>query len=154
MRTLIKKILRETSNNKLKTEFLNMGVEGAKQLGVSPTDYINIVFDGDVISHVSHFLNPLLHLDKSGRWYMYNGDGPLQGGVFEYVVSPGVFKKIGNDYIYNPSNKDIIRTVWIYQKKYDYIMKFMDEGSLTRFLNEYYNLFFHKIVPQKEVNFG
>ena len=143
MRTLIKKILRETSNNKLKTEFLNMGVQDAKQLGVSPTDYINIVFDGDVVSYVSHFLNDLLHLNiySSGKLYMHDGDGPFQGTVFEYQK-------------YKPFNEDIRRIVVIPKKKYDYIMKFMNEETLTEFLNEYYDLYFDKIVPQKEVNFG
>jgi hypothetical protein len=143
MKLLIKKILRETSNKKLKTEFLNMGVEGAKELGVSPTDYINIVFDGDVVSYVSHFLNDLLHLNiySSGKLYMHNGDGPFRGTVFEYQK-------------YKPSNEDVRRIVVIPKPKYDYLMKFMDKETLTEFLNEYYNLFFDKIVVVSEHNFG
>jgi hypothetical protein len=143
MKTLIKKILRETSNKKekLKSELLNIGVQDAKRFGVTPTDYINIVFDGDVVSYVSHFLNPLLHLDKSGRLYMYNGYGPFQGTVFEYHVRKLFYQNVR-------------RVLFIPKKKYDYIMKFMDEETLTEFLNEYYELYFDKIVPQKEVNFG
>jgi hypothetical protein len=143
MRELIKKILKETSSKKLKSEFLNMGVEGAKRLGVSPTDYLNIVFDGDVVSYVSHFLNPLLHLNiySSGKLYMHDGDGPFQGTVFEYDVR-------------KPFNQNVRRVLLIPKKKYDYIMKFMNEETLTEFLNEYYELYFDKIVPQKEVNFG
>jgi hypothetical protein len=33
-------------------------------------------------------------------------------------------------------------------------MKFMNEETLTEFLNEYYDLYFDKIVVQKETNFG
>lgn len=143
MRILIKKILRETSNKKLKSEFLNMGVEGAKRLGVSPTDYLNIVFDGDVVSYVSHSLNDLLHLNiySSGKLYMHDGDGPFRGTVFVYDV-------------HKPFNKNVRRILFIPKTKYDYIMKFMNEETLTEFLNEYYDLYFDKIVVEKETNFG
>lgn len=120
-----------------------MGVEGAKKLGVSPTEYISIVFDNDIVSYVSHFLNNLLHLDiySSGKLYMFNGDGPFQGTVFEYKV-------------YKPYNERIQRIVSIPKNKYDYIMKFMDEESLIEFLNEYYELYFDRIVVERETNFG
>lgn len=139
----MKYLITESQHNKLKYEFLDMGVEKAKRLGVTPTDYINIVFDGDVVSYVSHFLNDLLNLDiySSGRTYMFNGNGPFQGTVFEYQT-------------YKPLNKDVRRILLIPKTKYDYIMKFMDEESLSEFLNEYYELYFDKIVVQKEYNFG
>jgi hypothetical protein len=134
-------LITESQHKKLKYEFLDMGIEGAKRLGV--TDYVNIVFDGDVISYVSHFLNDLLHLNiySSGKLYMHDGDGPFQGTVFEYQK-------------YKPFNEDIRRIVVIPKTKYDYIMKFMNEETLTEFLNEYYDLYFDKIVVQKVTNFG
>jgi hypothetical protein len=136
-------LITESQHKKLKYEFLDMGIEGAKRLGVTPTDYLNIVFNGDVVSYVSYSLNDLLHLNiySSGKLYMHDGDGPFRGTVFEYQK-------------YKPFNEDIRRIVVIPKKKYDYIMKFMNEETLTEFLNEYYDLYFDKIVPQKEVNFG
>ena len=139
----MKYLITKSQHNKLKQEFLNIGVEGAKQLGVFSSDYINIVFNGDVVSYVSHFLNDLLHLNiySSGKLYMHDGDGPFRGTVFEYQK-------------YKPLNKDIRRILVIPKTKYDYIMKFMNEETLTEFLNEYYDLYFDKIVIQKETNFG
>jgi hypothetical protein len=136
-------LITESQHKKLKYEFLDMGIEGAKRLGVTPTDYLNIVFNGDVVSYVSYSLNDLLHLNiySSGKLYMHDGDGPFQGTVFEYQK-------------YKPFNEDIRRIVVIPKKKYDYIMKFMNEETLTEFLNEYYDLYFDKIVVQKETNFG
>lgn len=114
-----------------------------KKIGVSPTEYIDIIFDNDIVSYVSHFLNDLLHLDiySSGKLFMYNGDGPFRGTVFECKA-------------YKPHNKGIQRVVSVPKKKYDYIMKFMDEENLIEFLNEYYDLYFDKLVVEKEVNFG
>jgi hypothetical protein len=136
-------LITESQHKKLKYEFLDMGIEGAKRLGVTPTDYLNIVFNGDVVSYVSYSLNDLLHLNiySSGKLYMHDGDGPFRGTVFEYDVR-------------KPFNEDIRRIVLIPKTKYDYIMKFMNEETLTEFLNEYYDLYFDKIVVQKETNFG
>jgi hypothetical protein len=136
-------LITESQHKKLKYEFLDMGIEGAKRLGVTPTDYLNIVFNGDVVSYVSYSLNDLLHLNiySSGKLYMHDGDGPFRGTVFEYQK-------------YKPFNEDIRRIVLIPKTKYDYIMKFMNEETLTEFLNEYYDLYFDKIVVQKETNFG
>ena len=143
MKETIRKVLKEISNQKLKKEFLDMGVEGAKKMGVSPTEYIDIVFDGDIVSYVSHFLNDLLHLDiySSGKLYMFNGEGPFQGTVFEYKV-------------YKPINKGVRKVVSIPKKKYDHIMKFMDKEALSDFINEYYKIDFNRIVVERETNFG
>lgn len=147
MKEIIRKVIQEAKLSKFKQRLKDMGPKKAKEsFSLELEDFVDIVHDGDIVDYVLNNINELTELKEYGnRLFMYDGDGPFRGTVFRYVPRQKTERLyIENSYALVP------------QSKLDYLSS---EGLITKellieFLNEFYDLYITRIVPERETNFG
>ncbi len=137
MRDIIKKVLRESNREKMGDRLRSIGLQSAKNMGFSVQQFIDLAFDGDLVSYVSEYVNQLLHLEREGlfRSYYASSKGLLDGFVFTYKPSrnmPGG-SELPSSIVFNIINAKKI------------IPDFLDKTLLLEFINEYYFLDAEKI---------
>ena len=147
MRSIIRNVLREMANTNLQRELIAMGPKNAQEsLRISLEDFVTLAYDNDIIEYVSAHIPELTDLKRySTPSYYYEGKGPLQGLVFQYVKKGKTRKG------------DIVLPLAIVpQFKLNYLKraKLLTDEMLIEFINEYYDLDVTKIVPIRETNFG
>ena len=131
------KILSEAVSQKLKNELKSLGPLESKELGITTDDYVNIVYDGNLVEYISEYLNPLLHLTITGReengkkyiikaQYRGDSDSPLSGYILTY-------------YPKNPP-KIVQSEGYVDPKKWEIIQKYLTKFQFMDFMNEYYEL--------------
>ena len=130
-------ILSEAVSQKLKNEIKSMGPLQAKEMGITTDDYVDIVYDGNLVEYVSEYLNPLLNLTISGReengkkyiikaQYRGDSDSPLSGYILTYYPKnpPRISQSEG----------------YIFGKKWEIIQKYLTKFQFMDFMNGYYDL--------------
>lgn len=129
------KILSEAVSQKLKNELKGMGPLRAKEVGINTDDFVNIVYDGDIVEYVAKNTPFLLNLTVHGREegekkyvlkYQDNRDSILNGVVIEYFPKAPPRQPESNAYIHIDK--------WTFLKDY------MTKWQLIDFLNQYYDL--------------
>ena len=112
-----------------------MGPFRAKQIGLSTQDFVDIVYDGDIVQYVAKYTPFLLNLTVHGREegekkyvlkYQDNRDSILNGAVIEYSPS-------------NPPTQPKSEA-YIYLDKWTFLKDYMNKWQLIDFLNHYYDL--------------
>lgn len=129
------KILSEAVSQKLKNELKGMGPLRAKEVGITTDDFVNIVYDGDIVQYVAKNTPFLLNLTIYGRSlnekkyiFKYHGDSSsvLNGTVLEYFPSNPPIK---------PQSEG-----WVHHNKWTFLKDYMTKWQFMDFMNEYYDL--------------
>lgn len=137
----IRKIISESLQTKLKERLIKMGPIAAKEVGIDTEDFINIVYDGEMLKYIMDFLFELVDLTFYGELeknkkiiVMYEGtekNSPLKGVVMEYYPK--------ND---GHSGKSV---AYIHKNKWDYISKYLTESQFINFAKDFWDLHIEKL---------
>jgi hypothetical protein len=114
---------------------------------MSLEDYVNIVYNGNIIEYVANNIPELTDLRKHSIYsYDYNGRGPLQGLVFRYR----------GKHTYRNGNI-VLPYASIPESKITYLIaleKLLTPKMLIEFINEFYDLDVTRIAKIPSTNFG
>ncbi len=148
MRSTIRRILREMASTNLRKELISRGPKKAQEsFGMSLEDYVNIVYNGNIIEYVANNIPELTDLKKHSIYsYDYNGRGPLQGLVFRYR----------GKHTYRNGNI-VLPYASIPESKITYLIaleKLLTPELLIKFINEFYDLDVTRIAKIPSTNFG
>lgn len=112
-----------------------MGPLKAKQIGLSTQDFVDLVYDGDIVQYVAKHTPFLLNLTVHGREegekkytlkYEDNRDSILNGVVIEYFPKSPPRQPKSDAYIH--------------LDKWTFIKDYMTKWQVIDFLNQYYDL--------------
>lgn len=148
MRSTIRRIIREMASTNLRKELISRGPKKAQEsFGMSLEDYVNIVYDGNIIEYVANNIPELTDLRKhSINSYDYNGRGPLQGLVFTYA---GKHKNRKGDIVSPYVSIPVSKITYLIASE-----KLLTPEMFIEFINDFYYLDAKRIVKIPSTNFG
>lgn len=138
MRTIIKKILKETTKKKTSEYLKSKGPLESSNMGLDLEDFVNLAYDGDIVQYVSEYLNELLHLTPKKEY-------ETNAVVLFPIKDTEIFKE--DTPIYSPSKEDNL--LLLSSRSMQSIKEYMTTGMFVKFMNEFYNLDITKLFVKK-----